>query len=97
MDIETQKIYDEGQAISDLVTSRAWKYIEQKFTDKIMDLQNIFNITGTTPAAIAKDIQVRQLAVKYMYDLLRDIKGSAEAHEGNKALTQEAQDSIQIV
>ena len=89
MDSETQKIYTEGETISDFLKTKAFKIIEQKFTDKIMDLQNIFNITATTPAGMAKEIQVRQLAVKYMYDLLREIKGQAEAHDANKLLMQD--------
>lgn len=94
MDAETQEVFMEGEAISDFVKTKAWKIIKAKISDKMLDLQSVMNVKHTGPTDMAREVIARQLAVDYLYEILKEIEGIAQQHDGNKAL---APDQVQII
>jgi len=89
MDIETQKIYAEGEAVSEYVKSKAWGIVKQKFHDKILDLQNVRNVNTKDVNSIALDVLARQAAVDILEEFTKEIEGLASQFDSNKNLAEE--------
>lgn len=93
MDKETLQNQIEGEKVLGYVTSDAWKYIKDRFTEQIMDLQSIRNLDGTLkPEEIVLDIKARNTAVDILQNIIREIEGRADQHRGNKDLVQADED-----
>lgn len=87
MDKETQKELTAGEKMVQLVASDGWQIIKQKFTDKIMDLQSIKNLSHvTTATALQKEITIRTQVVDILYEMIKEIEGEANQASNNKEL-----------
>lgn len=94
MDAETQDVMQEGEAISDFVKNKAWHIIKAKISDKMLDLQSVMNVKKDDPVKMAIEVEARQLAASYLFEILKDVEGQAAQHDANKPL---AQDAVQVI
>ncbi len=85
-DKETQNIVAEQKSIESLTQHEAWPIIRGKLTDKILDLQNAFNIDDRTATTMLRDLSARKLASTMLFDWLREIEGTAEQAKANESL-----------
>lgn len=83
-DKETLQIISEQKTIANLVGHDGWKIARQKFVDKMLDLQNAFNIEDTDPTKMLIDLQARKMATGILHDFLREIEGTAQQAFENK-------------
>lgn len=86
MDKETQNIIGEQKSIESLTQHEAWPIIRRKITDKILDLQNAFDIDDRTATTMLRDLQARKLAASMLFDWLREIEGTVDQAKDNDAL-----------
>lgn len=87
VDKETQQVLDKNQALFELVNHSSWKQARQIIADKILDLQNAFNIDDRDTAQMLADLRARKIATTLLFDFLREIEGSAyEAVQDKKQL-----------
>lgn len=85
MDDETKKVVSEQQPIAKLTETEGWAEARKKLVDKILDLQNAFNIQDTGDAQmLVIDVRARKLATNILYDWLREIEGTKEQYNANK-------------
>lgn len=87
IDKETQIVLSEGLKVHEFVSSDGWRFVKEKFTEKIMDLQSIRNLDKTKSAMLMqREIVVRELVVDTLMDIIKEIEGRASQHQGNKIL-----------
>lgn len=84
MDKETQQIDTQNKLAKDLVNHEGWKLVRTMFTDAILDLQNAFNIDDSDVNRIVTDLKARKLATTILFDILKNIEGSASQADENK-------------
>lgn len=78
MDAETKKVLGNQKRLLNLVGHEDWPVARQVLADKILDLQNAFNIEDTDPQKMLVDLQARKLASSILFDFLREIEGTAQ-------------------
>jgi len=78
LDKETRDVYHEARTLRELVLSDGWKIARQKLVDKVLDLQNAFNIDDKTPEDVLIDLRARKLATVTLYDWLKEVEGSVD-------------------
>lgn len=76
-DPETKAILSEQAELKSMVLGTGWGIARGKLTERVMDLQNAFNIEEATPEKMFLDLQSRKMASMVLLDWLRDIEGSA--------------------
>ena len=54
IDPETDALLAEQRLIKDVVNHEGWKYVEQRFFDKLLSLQNVFDINDLNKTTIRK-------------------------------------------
>lgn len=86
MDNETLQTVSEGERVQRLVEGEDWTYIKDLFSQEIMDLQSIKNLTGTTPEEVILDIKARNTAIDILMGIITKVEGRAAQHQGNKGL-----------
>lgn len=86
IDAETKKLVAQQQEANDLVNHRAWGWARKKLADKIIDLQNAFNIESSDPTKMLIDLESRKLATQILWDWVRDIEGTASQSFDNKPM-----------
>lgn len=86
MDNETKKIVSEQVELKSFTESKAWGIIRVKYTEKVLALQNAFEINTDDPQKMLIDLQARKLASSILFDFLREIEGTAAQAEDNKDL-----------
>lgn len=84
MDNETKKVLSVKEKMRDLVGHEGWPLVRSIFSEKILDLQNAFNLEFTDPQSMFIDLKARMLASQILFDLLREIEGSAQEAVENK-------------
>ena len=84
MDKETQDILSEQHRLETLVGSEGWSVARDKLVQKVLDLQNAFNINETSAELMLIDLKARKIATQVLYDWLRDVEGTAQSAESNK-------------
>lgn len=85
MDKETQDILLRYKEIHDLVGHAGWRLVREKLTNKVLELQNAFNIEEATPEKMLIDLQARKMASMVLFDWLREVEGDAVAAVENPA------------
>jgi hypothetical protein len=78
---EDRDIALEATKITTITGHENWPVVRAKLTDRILDLQNAFNILDTDPTAMIVDLKARKLATALMFDWLRDIEGTVAQKE----------------
>lgn len=94
MDQETQKVFSEGEAISDYIKTKAWVLVKNKFAEKIKDLESVRNMIKSSPEAMALEVQARVLAADTLNEILAEVEGDAEKFLANKELMS---DTLRII
>ncbi len=77
MDRETQDILAIQKQLQEVVGTDGWRIVRAKLTQKILDLQNAFNIDDADPQRMLIDLQARKMASNTLFDFLREIEGTA--------------------
>ena len=85
-DRETIEILDEGEELKGMTMTKGWSIAVGKFKDKIIDLQLIGNVQGSTADEKVKNMEARAMAVDIIWSVLNDITGTVTNHERNKDL-----------
>ena len=86
MDKETSEVYSEQKTLQSLVGHQGWPLARQMFTEKILELQNAFDIEDSSPEKMVIDLQARKMASTLLFDFLRQIEGTASQVEETKPL-----------
>lgn len=84
MDKETQDLLLKYKEIHDLVGHNGWRLVREKLTNKVIDLQNAFNIESDDPQKMLIDLHARKLAATMLFDWLREVEGDAQTHVENE-------------
>ena len=85
IDAETRQLLGEQDLIRQIVSHDGWKYIRQRFLDKLLDLQNSFNIDTTkTPTTIARELSINKKAHEVLTEFWQNIEGTAAEAVENK-------------
>lgn len=95
MDQETQKVYSEGESISDYIKSKGWGIVKEIFTNKILDLESVRNIKRGSVEEIANEVLARTAASDILKELITDIEGLGQQHDSNRELMSD--NKIQII
>lgn len=83
MDKETQKILTEQQLLSEVTSHQGWAVARRIFSDKILELQNVFDIETATPTTMFRDMQARKKAVEILWAILQEVEGAKDVVETN--------------
>lgn len=84
MDEETKQIVSENKLLLEMVETNGWRIARKKIADKIMDLQNAFNIDDSDPQKLIIDLNARKLATQILFDWLREIESARDVVIENK-------------
>lgn len=84
IDKETQQVMDEQKQAEQLVRSDGWGYARAKLVERVLELQNAFNIEDSDAQMMLIDIRARKLATEILYDWLKEVEGTKEQYESNK-------------
>lgn len=84
MDDETKKVIEEQRPIAKLLETEGWNEARAKLVERIMDLQNAFNVDDSDANALVIDIKSRKMATNILYDWLREVEGTKEQYNANK-------------
>lgn len=90
MDSETKKVIGEQKGLQSLVSHESWGVARQKLIDKILDLQNAFNILDVDEKSMFIDLKARKIATEILVEWLREVEGTAQEAVENKDLIQSA-------
>ena len=85
MDKDTQKILGEQKQVAKLTETEGWNIARNKLVEKVLDLQNAFNINDGNAEQLLIDIRARKLATSILYDWLKEIEGTKDEYDTNKS------------
>lgn len=86
MDLETKKLLEEQAAVAEIVNNPGWKVIREKFFNKLLSLQNVFEISDLNKTTIREEIKARKVAHDWLTDFWQDIEGTKAQAEDNSSL-----------
>jgi len=87
MDDETKKILEEQARVKEIVEHQGWKHVRQIFFDKLLKLQNAFDIDTTrTATTVQKELAIRKKAHEILTEFWQEVEGTAAASLDNKSL-----------
>lgn len=93
-DPETKKIFTDAEEIRLMTEGRGWQIVESKLKDKILDLQMIGNVTGSTTEEKIRNMEARQIAVSILFEWLKsDVYGSIQQADANRTEDRPQQES----
>lgn len=84
MDNETKKVLSEQEHLLALTNHSGWHIARAKLSDRILELQNAFNIEDGTPDKMIVDLHARKIASGILFDWLKEIESSKEVIDENK-------------
>lgn len=90
MDKETQQVIATQKGLRSLVSHESWGIARAKLVEKIMDLQNAFNIAETDEKNMFIDLKARKIATSILFEWLREVEGGAQEAVENRDLTESA-------
>lgn len=82
-DKETLQIRAIAKSLQGLIEHDGWSIARQKLTDKILDLQNAFNVDDSSVEKMIIDLKARKLATQILFEWLREIEGTPEQVQMN--------------
>lgn len=83
MDNETKQILSEQQLLKDLVGHQGWSVARKILADKILELQNAFNIDDRTATTMLQDLRANKKASQILWSFLKEIEGTAAQSDDN--------------
>ena len=87
MDNETEQILSEQQLLKDLVSHQGWGVARRIIADKILELQNAFELEDKTATAMLQDLRARKKAASILWAFLKEIEGGASQSTDNAQAT----------
>ena len=66
LDADTRKQLTDGEEVANLLTSRGWGIIHEKFVKRVMDLQNLANLDMEKPETLSIQVAARIMAANEM-------------------------------
>lgn len=81
MDRETNNVLTEQQQLFEVTNHQGWSIVRRLFTEKILELQNAFDIDSASPTLMLRDLQSRKKATEILWGILREIEGSKDVIE----------------
>ena len=88
LDKETQEVYIQQKSLESLVGHDGWTIARQMLVDKIVSLQNAFEIKADDPQKMLIDLEARKLATTTLVDFLQELEGSASQAKETKRIVQ---------
>ena len=82
-DNETKNILSEQRLINEVLNHQGWPVIRTILANKILALQNAFDIDHATPTTMFRDLQARKKATEILFDFLREVEGAKEVAQEN--------------
>lgn len=76
MDPETKQILSEQQLLSEVTSHQGWSIVRRIFTEKILALQNAFDIETANATTMLRDLQARKKATEILWGILQEIEGA---------------------
>lgn len=77
-DFETKNIIQEQKLLLEVTNHEGWAIVRRVLTEKILALQNAFEIETATPTTMLRDLQARKKATEILFAFLREIEGAKE-------------------
>lgn len=88
---DTKQELTEGEYIKQMTESKGWQIVKANLDAKIIDLQMIGNVEGSTPQDKVTNMEARAMAVAILFQWLKgDVYGRVEQHENAKQALLEA-------
>lgn len=84
MDNETKQILTEQQLISEVTSHQGWAIVRRILADKILALQNVFDIETASPTTMFRDMQARKKATEILWAFLQEVEGAKDVVDANK-------------
>ena len=97
IDKETDSIIKDGEALRVLCKSAGWQIVRRRFINKIGELLNInsTDILSADASSIVQIIGAKKTSADILTKFLKDIDGTVEQHEGNKAMMTSIEEMMQ--
>lgn len=84
IDKETEQLKAIGKALKEMCDTDGWKIARDRITEKILSLQNAFDIEESNPEEMVRELKARKIATQILFDWLKtDIEGEVAALEIN--------------
>lgn len=68
----------EQKLIAEVTSHEGWTIVRRILSEKILALQNAFDIETATPTTMLRDLQARKKATEILFDFLREIEGAKD-------------------
>lgn len=96
MEPDTSKELTTADHVRSMLASQGWKYAYEKFSSRLLDLQNINNLDMSQPDTLSTQLAGRKMAVDEMWAWVKnDLIGFVEQQESNsQALTDKGEEFI---
>lgn len=94
VDAETQKLLDDGEALTDLVSSRGWGIIKENLLQRINHLKSIETLPAEDVGQILTALEGRKTAIAEMSEWLSDVEATVHQHAINKKMVIPDEDHI---
>lgn len=88
MDNETKQIISEQEMLRELVSHQGWQVARRIFVNKVLELQDAFSIEDKTATAMLNDLRVRKKSAQTLFDILKEIEGTAQQSQDNESLVE---------
>lgn len=83
LDKETSQIQAIARSLKGLIEHEGWNIARDRLTERILNLQNAFNIEGKTADEMFVDLRARKIASTILFDWLKDIEGTVDQTQTN--------------
>ena len=83
LDAETARLQHIGKALQEMIVSEGWDIARSRLTERILALQNAFQIEDKTADEMLVDLKSRKLASALLFDWLKDVEGTVEQTHTN--------------
>lgn len=83
VDPETEQIKNIARSLQGLIDHEGWAIARSRLTDKILDLQNAFNVDDSSMEKMIVDLKARKFATTILFDWLRDIESTPQQADIN--------------
>lgn len=81
---ETGEQLTDADHVRSMLDSKGWGYVHGKLVNRVMDLQNIYNLDMSDPTTVNIQLAARKMAVETIRDWLKaDVIGFVEQQVSN--------------
>lgn len=83
LDPETSRIKAISKSLQELIKHDGWDIARARLTDRILELQNAFNIEDKSPEEMFIELRANKKASIILFDWLKDIEGTVDQTQTN--------------